>query len=524
MAYFTGNKLPVMIRSLKILALLASPLTLFSQQAEMPPRMESTNQPPRFGPLRFREDSVTIIGEYKNFTGGPPFKVAVMEWISNNQATYSAPIDSNGHFRLTFPMPAPGEIHIDFGRASLWNVAIPGETMYLSADMNKIEGPKRGDTAAITAWKEHTATIFEGSNARLHNDIYRYWRHQAASSNQTGYGSRQWNEQFKLDAFCDTVHGIFRSRMQFLQDYHRRTPLEARALQFIETTLRYSNASVLTQRYYYVLWNDRVKHEKRYFATIDSIVRPVLTTGYLAMDYRTVLRDIHSHISTKALNLPGSNIDSLHNEYILHPVERSLTQAWLASIIQRQGHVLDDSMMTALRASVKEPYLIKQLTQRNDALKALQADNALLAGARLITEFPELKTSAEIYRHITAPYRGKVIYLDIWGTWCIPCREAMQHMPPVKEQYAGKDVVFLYLANRSPMEAWKNTIKQHRITGANVVHYNLPAAMQQLFEKDYLDEGFPTYLLIDKEGKLVTKKAPRPHNIAELITAINKLL
>src|SRR3546814_6776066 len=40
-------------------------------------------------------------------------------------------------------------------------------------------------------------------------------------------------------------------------------------------------------------------------------------------------------------------------------------------------------------------------------------------------------------------FEGKVVYLDIWGTWCGPCKEEMRHLPFIKEQLWGKDVVFL---------------------------------------------------------------------------------
>lgn len=512
-----------MIRSLKILVLLAGPLSLFAQQPEKPVRIQSRDQPALFGPLQFREDSVTIIGEYKNFRSGPPFKVAGMDWLSNREVTYSTPIDSNGRFTLTFPMPAAGELFIDFGRTNLWNIGIPGETILLSADMNTLSPPLRKDTVAAAAWLEHGSLRIAGTHARLHKDLYDYWRHQTTIQ-LPQYNTRAWFERFNLSEYCDTITNILRYRIQFIQDYHRKKPMSPQALQFLETLIRYHMASSLTQRYHYALWNDREKYERKYFATIDSIVRPAITTGYLTIDYRTTLRDIRSHSGTKALNLKLTNIDSLQNEYILHPVEKVLTHTWAASRQMSQGHVLSDSMLAALGAQVKDPYLRQQLTKQNDILKAMQADNELLAGTRFVTAFPELKTSAEIFKYITAPYRGKVIYLDIWGTWCVPCRDAMQYMPPIKQQFADKDVVFLYLANRSPGDPWKNAIKQLKITGANVIHYNLPAGMQDVFEKEYLDGGFPTYLLIDKAGNLVTKKAPRPQEPAALMEAINKLL
>ena len=41
-----------------------------------------------------------------------------------------------------------------------------------------------------------------------------------------------------------------------------------------------------------------------------------------------------------------------------------------------------------------------------------------------------------------APHKGKVIYIDVWGSWCGPCREEMKHASAIKESLKGKDVVF----------------------------------------------------------------------------------
>ncbi len=54
----------------------------------------------------------------------------------------------------------------------------------------------------------------------------------------------------------------------------------------------------------------------------------------------------------------------------------------------------------------------------------------------------------------------------------------------------------------------EKTILEHKVTGPAVVHYRMPDDMQALFEKKYRTTGYPSYLLIDKDGKLVTTEAP----------------
>lgn len=136
----------------------------------------------------------------------------------------------------------------------------------------------------------------------------------------------------------------------------------------------------------------------------------------------------------------------------------------------------------------------------------------------------EATDADSIFQELIAPYRGKVIYLDVWGTWCGPCRQQMQFVPPLKEAFAGQEVVFMYLANRSPQKAWENIIKDMHLTGKSVVHYNLPNAQQAMLERKLNITAFPSYFLIDKHGNIANWEAPRPEQYYDAVQAIQALL
>ena len=108
----------------------------------------------------------------------------------------------------------------------------------------------------------------------------------------------------------------------------------------------------------------------------------------------------------------------------------------------------------------------------------------------------------EIIRKIIEPYKGKIILLDVWGTWCGPCKRALSHSKEEFEAFKDYDIVYLYLANRSPEKAWKNVINEYNVTGDNVAHYSLPADQQSAVEKFLKIEGYPSYRIFDTEGKL----------------------
>ena len=128
----------------------------------------------------------------------------------------------------------------------------------------------------------------------------------------------------------------------------------------------------------------------------------------------------------------------------------------------------------------------------------------------------DLSEGEQILRKIIEPYRGKLVLLDVWGTWCGPCKEALSHSQEEYERLKDYPIIYLYLANSSPEENWKNVIKEYNITGDNVVHYNLPADQQKAVENYLQIYAFPTYKLFDQQGNLLDINAdPRDINVFE---------
>jgi hypothetical protein len=72
----------------------------------------------------------------------------------------------------------------------------------------------------------------------------------------------------------------------------------------------------------------------------------------------------------------------------------------------------------------------------------------------------------------------------------------------LKTELKDYDIVYLYLANRSPEKSWKNVIAEYNLTEPNCVHYNLPANQQHAVEQYVGLTGYPTYRLFDKQGRM----------------------
>jgi len=137
-----------------------------------------------------------------------------------------------------------------------------------------------------------------------------------------------------------------------------------------------------------------------------------------------------------------------------------------------------------------------------------------------ITE--ELKTNIdEIKKKYIKPYAGKIIYIDFYSTWCGPCRTEIPYAKTLYEKYSGENIVFLNLCAQSDKENWENHIKQKEIKGENFLLTN---EEYNLLSKLYHIKGFPTYVIIGKQGEVINNNAPRPSNTIAITQTIEELI
>lgn len=207
----------------------------------------------------------------------------------------------------------------------------------------------------------------------------------------------------------------------------------------------------------------------------------------------------------------------------------NLRQLYLASaiykVMDRNKKPLKPFALSMVDEKISLPGIKNYLMHTHDYYKKLE--KAAMSHAQSLvntSHLAEYDDAEKLFQELIAPYKGKVIYLDFWGTWCGPCRKNISLSGPLKKHFEGKDVIFMYLANRSPEETWKGFIKETGLTGDNIVHYRLPDGQQSMIERKFGVNSFPTYMIIDKEGNVVNAKAPAPIAAETAIKEIEKVL
>jgi thiol-disulfide isomerase/thioredoxin len=117
---------------------------------------------------------------------------------------------------------------------------------------------------------------------------------------------------------------------------------------------------------------------------------------------------------------------------------------------------------------------------------------------------------------------GKYVYIDFWATWCKPCVAEIPDLKKIEEKYKDKNIVFLSISldDQKNKDKWKKFIKDREMHGIQLIVEN---AWSSKVVSDYVIEGIPKFVLIDKEGIIVEKSAPRPSS-GKLEKILDKLL
>lgn len=110
-----------------------------------------------------------------------------------------------------------------------------------------------------------------------------------------------------------------------------------------------------------------------------------------------------------------------------------------------------------------------------------------------------------------ADFKGKVIIVDIWATWCCNCIEKMPKFMQLKDEFQdNNNILFLSLSidRKSAHGKWLKAIQENHM--GEMLNLITAPSENSNFEKEYLVVGVPRYIIIDREGMIVTTFAPGP--------------
>lgn len=116
--------------------------------------------------------------------------------------------------------------------------------------------------------------------------------------------------------------------------------------------------------------------------------------------------------------------------------------------------------------------------------------------------------------------KGKLIYMDIWATWCGPCRQEIPFMAKVATHYKNNPKIrFVSVSVDNNIAAWKAMIAKDKPMWSQFIATDKASKLSSLYHVD----GIPRFMMFDKQGRIITINALRPSE-DDIIEEINKYL
>ena len=533
-------------------------------------------------------DSVTIIGWLKDMPaealqrGGNEFEVSIENVILGDEENFYARLDSIGRFVIKVPVMNSTEAYLDWRRSQANVLLEPGETYLFVNDFTTGQQLFMGKDVRLQnemlgypfKWFS-TPKLKEGAS------------HEEAMMYLKGIQTELGNFCEGLVEYAKERPNLSRRCMDFVKGYYQtgagRELMQARFafksfipprefMDYVESFWNHSNLHSYTiYRDFPSLMTDYLDvcadefDDKRSFATI---LQKLVATGSITLSekeksvmevydreterMRTEIESATSdgerqrlaaefnsgEIVTVMNGLLARVNDELMLETICNETQQMLNETTLDSAVcdiykaKRLYEYMDNRRKPLTAAAVEwieenvkmhaAKVFVLELHEKYLAImnREISSDANLMSSK----DVADMSDGEKILRKLVEPYKGKIILIDVWGTWCSPCRKALSKSKEEFERLAPYDVIFLYLANNSEEESWKNVIKEYNVTGENVVHYNLPEEQQSAVESFLKVNQYPTYRLIDRNGNLLDVNAdPRELDEFEnLIKALKK--
>jgi thiol-disulfide isomerase/thioredoxin len=204
----------------------------------------------------------------------------------------------------------------------------------------------------------------------------------------------------------------------------------------------------------------------------------------------------------------------------------NIAESWLAQSIFTRYSTKDlayaKPLMDELTLHYPNSKYLPYLTKKIKVLEALLQQNISNKEIIIADGYEKLSSIFPVISKL----KGKVVYLDVWGTWCGPCKDELRYNAALKQRFAGKDVAYVYLDMDDDMRDadWRQFIKVNGMTG---LHLRKNSKNMEQFWEELMPKGqryYPMYFIFDKDGKLVKANAKRPSDKLDLYSQIQQYL
>lgn len=235
------------------------------------------------------------------------------------------------------------------------------------------------------------------------------------------------------------------------------------------------------------------EYDNTYIPTYQSMVKSYLSYVFLKNEVNTTAQKI---------SLIKNNINSKSSNFPVFLIIKSTKNL--------------DVIDSILKIKATDKAFFKYANYVSDRNKFLRDTY----GTKIETILLDSTLKKQTFSQAIGAFKGKIIVIDFWASWCIPCKDALPFSKLLDKKTEKNGVVFIYLSLDEDFTAWKSSASQ---MGLIKNSYIVKDNFKSILSKNLKIKSIPRYVIIDKKGKIIEENAPSPRGklLEEKLLQIN---
>lgn len=417
--------------------------------------------------------------------------VAIFANPLTNPFSYTDTLDANNSFRISFELGIPIPVQLIHGRG----LSVP---LYLEPN----------DSLVVTAnGQNYTGDMrFEGRG--VNHQLFLRDFDRAFALKGINFNNQQQVRALGFEDYRKFTDSLRTAQTLFLTDYTKKTPLSETFKEFIKINIDYPWATALLN-----YPNDHAR-----FSGMQTIQIPPTFSSFLeemkflddgAMLIPAYVQFIDAFFNS-AFNqqiistTPNYDYDNFYTDQYEHAKKILKGKCMYYTMAKAFAEGCNNGRIENIFTKYEDFMNTNPYPEYKEVVVYMYNANKYLAAGSPAPPFT--LESIDGKQVSLSDLKGKVVYLDFWATWCGPCKQQLPHGKVLKEQFANKDVVFVYISTDKERTQWENFVKKESLQGLQL----FAGASAQKIGEQYQVRGIPKYFIIDRNGNIANSKPRRP--------------
>ena len=447
----------------------------------------------------YSQDSIRISGQILHRLDDHVKLVYTQNFLDRSVAEYPAILDKEGNFSLTLPLAEAKNLRLWHGDQKAMLFMAPGEELEVEIDGADFDKSIRfGGSAAF-------------ANRFLADHYLRF---------QDSLAMREFFHYFSQnnpDSFSMYISHIYREKVDHMKGYMKDEKLNMQLVgEKLEEFRSQRGSDLMYYQGFYQIKSQRTD------------LPPLPETFMDWLSFIPLDEDSHLHVAAHRavlkdwvrFELRKMGIDKPHLEEEIEKM-KELYRGKVEEILWASYLVdaLDADRFVELADSWEE---FKQRYGHSESwqvIRAYKEKKDKLSSGSQAPDF-QLKNTAGQWVNL-ADFKGKVLYIDFWASWCKPCMEEAEASQALQEHFAGvEDFEMLFISLDESKARWNSSRDKMNPKGIHLY----AGGWESSIRSAYQIRGIPRYVLISTDGKIISADAPRPGNFQLVVKQIEAAL